>query len=326
MPEKPGKYLIVRGRTAPASKKSVAPQPQRKGGMEEALLEYLGASSPQQKPPTTRPTQPPPKKAEAPRFEDTLTQIPSTQPPSRTLYDELFGCVPGEIVGYALRQTPASPLSDTEKQLLTKRVKDPVLVKQLVDPLNAAVARRLLEAIRWETRMVEKLEEHGFPKGLPEPSFFLPFGGPAHGKTDFLTRFRALETLAFEDSANRAWRTPVELRKIRDEGLKRILAHRVGKDAAKKFDDLPAHAKEEVLEATKRYEELRHLLHEKGFDKSLPITLGLSEALDVLPTPLSEHLPELDRQLETLYKMRALPRKELEHYASYAKRITTGRE
>ncbi|MEW5955094.1 MAG: hypothetical protein AB1626_00975 [Candidatus Micrarchaeota archaeon] len=319
-----GRYLIVHGKAKVGGGEGEGRKPP--GELAKALMEYIRRTSvPPAREAQERPTRPPAKKPAAPQFEDTLTGMPSPQLPritGRTLFDELFGHLPVEVLGYAARGGPLpAPLSETEKQLIIQRIKDLRLAKEMTNPLNAGAARQFLEAIRWETRMVEKLEQHGFPRGVPEPRFFLPFGGPARGRGDFPTRFRALEALAWADSAKREWRDPVELRKMRDEGLKRILAHRLGEDAAKSFEALSRHVREEVLEAVKRYEELRHSLHEKGFDKSLPITHGLSEALDVLPTPLSEHLPELDRQLETLYKMRRLSHDEIARYANYARRI-----
>jgi len=338
---KPGRYSIITGKK-PAGRPKSEPKKEAEGELAQALKEYIRGSLPPAPssdvherptlpPPAKsvheRPTSPPKKKTE-PLFEDTLTGMPiPTRPEGQTLFDELFGHVPVEIIGYRQRSGPvATELSDTEKRLITGRIKDAALAKQLTSPLNASAAKRLVEAIRWETRMVEKLEQQGFPRGVPEPHFFLPHGGPARGKISFTDRFLALEALAWEDSRKRMWRDPRELRKMRDEGLARIILHRVGEDAVKAFHALPRHVKEEVLESVKRYEELRHSLHEKGFDKSLPITNGLSESLDVLPTPLSEHLPELDRQLETLYKMKRLPQEELHRYAAYARRVVGGRE
>jgi len=287
----------------------------------EALHDYLGESKKVGAPLQSiheRPTVPPP-----PNYEDTLQGTGArAKAGGKTLFDEFFGHVPLEIISYDQRGSPvAAQLSETEKQLIQQRIKDPLLVKEFSNPRNADSARRFVEAVRWETRMVEKLEQHGFPRGVPTPHAFLPSTQIPRGKTTFIDRFRALEGLAWEDSRNRVWRDPRELRKMRDEGLARILAHYFDEDTVKAFHGLPGHAKEEVLEALKRYEETRHSLHEKGFDKNLPVTEGLSEALDVRPTPLSEQLPELDRQLETLYKMRHKPREEIERYATYARKI-----
>ncbi|MEW5955716.1 MAG: hypothetical protein AB1626_04250 [Candidatus Micrarchaeota archaeon] len=259
------------------------------------------------------------RKAEAGRSErPTLTGMPAVRPPAKPLSPEIT--LPGmPVVGFG--KPGARPrrgggyaepeeLSPEEQRVIRERLKDnPGLASAFLDRKNANTARMLLEKIKEETRYVKELEERGFPRGLPNPLPFAAALGPVSGgKPDFMSRLNLLKQLA---------------------SAMRVFSQRFG-EPTPAFKALPERRREEVLKAAlkafQEHEELREELHGKGFDKNLPVTHGLSEALDAKPTPLADHFPELDRHLQTLQQLRKLGGNEIASYARYAERIAGRRE
>ncbi|NYZ74653.1 hypothetical protein H0O03_00085 [Candidatus Micrarchaeota archaeon] len=214
---------------------------------------------------------------------------------------------------------PPAQLSPEEKKVLEDRFgRESVVYKGFTDPKQAGSGRQLVERVREEKGFVEKLEKHGFPKGLPDFTPFMAAFGPVSDRPmDFNTRRAYLRQFASMPSE--------DLRQFRNVGLAYILKMRFGEKAAKALALLPEKNKAEVLNAVREHEELRHELHGRGFPKEVPIPESLSDTLDVAPTALSEHAPEfagLDRNLQSLRELKRLPEAQFKVHARYAARIT----
>jgi len=238
---------------------------------------------------------------------DTLTGFPPAQPPT-----------PSESASAGRRRggyVAPEALSEAEQALLKRRLKgNPAFVESMLQPLNASIARMLLEKIREESRHVDALEKKGFPKGVPQLIPFLAALGPIpREEPGFQARMNNLKALRSLPSE--------ELKRVRGVGLAVILAERFGEFNTGKLERLKPGEKEAVFDAIVEHENLRSELHEKGFPKELPVPHGLSESMDVAPTHLSEHFPELDRHLQTLRKLNNEPPKQIVACARYVKRV-----
>jgi len=211
---------------------------------------------------------------------------------------------------------PPAQLSAEEKKILGDRFgRDSGVYKGFTDSKQAGSGRMLVARVLEEKGFVEKLEKHGFPKGLPDFTPFMAAFGPVSNRPmDFNTRFAYLRQFASMPSE--------DLRQFRNVGLAYILKMRFGEKAAKALASLPEKNKAEVLNAVREHEELRHELHGRGFSKELPIPESLSDTVDAQPGSLSKQFPEFDRHLQTLRKLGTGPEAELKAHARYVARIT----